>query len=43
MLILHLSLNMQRWRVLVRTRDRRLLDEAMLEVRRLQTRARGDN
>jgi hypothetical protein len=38
-----MSLNMQRWRVLVRPRDRRLLDEAMLEVRRLQTRARGDN
>jgi hypothetical protein len=41
--ILHMSLNMQRWRVLVRPRDRRLLDEAMLEVRRLRTRARGNS
>jgi hypothetical protein len=38
-----MSLNMQRWSVLVRPKDRRLLDEAMVEVRRLRTRMRDDN
>jgi hypothetical protein len=41
--MLHISLYMQRWRVLVRPKDRRLLDEAMVEVRRLRTRMRDDS
>jgi hypothetical protein len=41
--MLHISLYMQRWRVLVRPKDRRLLDEAMVEVRRLRTWMRDDS
>jgi hypothetical protein len=41
--LLHMSLNVQRWRILVRPKDRRLLDKAMVEVRRLRTRMRDSN
>ena len=37
----HMLIHMQSWRVLVRQRDRALLDEALGEVRRLHARARS--
>jgi hypothetical protein len=36
-----MSIHMQHWRVLVRQRDRALLDEAVGEVRRLHARTRA--
>jgi hypothetical protein len=38
----HMLLQMQRWRVLVRPRDRTMVDVAAGDVRRVYARTRGD-